>query len=95
MIDLINPRFSNLKKIQNIFLHCFYQSEETELLFKNLVSIKEIDFSRYNYFYAIYLVDSNRVEQAKRLINTSLKSYPRNLLLNQYKRNLKQQFFWK
>ncbi len=87
-IDLINPRFSNLKKIQNIFLHCFYQSEETELLFKNLVSIKEIDFSRYNYFYAIYLVDSNRVEQAKRLINTSLKSYPRNLLLNQYKRNL-------
>ncbi len=88
-IESMDQRFENLKNIQNIFLHCFYKSQKTELLFKDLSSGKAIDFSRYNYFYANYLVDMGKIDQAKEIINSSLKLYPRNLLLNQYKLNLK------
>ena len=87
-IDKINPRFKNLKEIQNVFLHCFYKSKKTEFLFENLTSNQKIDFSRYNYFYAIYLSKAGKIEEAKKIINTSLKAYPRNLLLNQYKNDL-------
>ena len=87
-INLIDSRFENLKNIQNAFLHCFYKSPETELSFKKLASNKKVDFSRYNYFYATYLVNSGKIDQAKKAINSSLKLYPRNLLLNQYKSDL-------
>jgi len=87
-INTINPRFENLRNIQNVFLHCFYKSQETELFFKNLLSNKKIDFSRYNYFYALYLSNSGKIKEAKKVINSSLELYPRNLLLNQYKLDL-------
>ena len=87
-INTINPRFENLRNIQNVFLHCFYQSQESELFFKNLISDKKIDFSRYNYFYAVYLSNSGKIKEAKKVINSSLELYPRNLLLNQYKLDL-------
>ena len=87
-INTINPRFENLRNIQNVFLHCFYKSQETELFFKNLISDKKIDFSRYNYFYAVYLSNSGKIKEAKKVINSSLELYPRNLLLNQYKLDL-------
>ncbi len=87
-LNTINPRFENLKNIQRVFLHCFYQSKETELFFENLISDKEIDFSRYNYFYAVYLSDLGKIDKAKKVINSSLELYPRNLLLNQYKVDL-------
>tara|TARA_B100001093_G_scaffold145320_1_gene137962 strand:- start:548 stop:2242 length:1695 start_codon:yes stop_codon:yes gene_type:complete len=88
-INLIDTRFENLKNIQNVFLHCFYKSNKTDFLFKELVSGSKTDFSRYNYFYAKYLFNLGKIDQAKNIINSSLKLYPRNLLLNQYKSDLK------
>ena len=87
-INTINPRFENLRNIQNVFLHCFYKSPETESLFKNLISDKKIDFSRYNYFYGVYLSNSGKIKESKKVINSSLELYPKNLLLNQYKLDL-------
>ncbi len=84
----LDERFENLKKIQNVFLNCYYDSPITSDLFEKLTSNKKIDFSRYNYFHASYLVSSKKISEAKNIINSSLKSYPRNLLLNQYKRDL-------
>ena len=69
-------------------MHCFYKSEKTEFFFENLVSNEEIDFSRYNYFYATYLLNAGQIEKAKKVLNFSLELYPRNLLLNQYKLDL-------
>ena len=71
------------------FLHCYYRDRNTELYFENLTSNEKIDFSRYNYFYATYLTNSGKILKAKKIINSSLKLYPRNLLLNQYKLDLK------
>ncbi len=88
-IESIDPKFENLKNIQSVFLHCYYRDQNTELYFENLTSNEKIDFSRYNYFYATYLTNSGKVLKAKKIIDSSLKLYPRNLLLNQYKLDLK------
>ena len=87
-INLIDPRFENLKNIQNVFLHCYYKDEKTDLFFEQLSKNTTIDFSRYNYFYAAYLVDVGKIEKAKKVINSSIESFPRNVLLNQYKLDL-------
>ena len=87
-INSIDPRFENLKNIQNVFLHCFYKSEKTDFLFQKLTSNKKIDFSRYNYFYAKYLVSNGKIDEAKKFIDSKIKIYPRNLLINQYKFDL-------
>ena len=87
-INNIDPRFENLKNIQNVFLHCYYKSKKTDLLFEEITSNENIDFSRYNYFYASHLLNSGKTDQAKRVVSSSLKLYPRNLLLNQFKFDL-------
>jgi len=87
-INKIDERFENLKKIQNIFLNCYFDSSNTENLYKELVSNKKTDFSRYNYFYASFMANSGKINEAKQIVNSALKSYPRNLKLNQFKEDL-------
>ena len=84
----LDERFKNLKKIQNIFLNCYYDKSNTNRLFVELTSDTKTDFSRYNYFQASYAASSGDVESAKDILQSSLKLYPRNLLLNQYKIDL-------
>ena len=84
----LDSRFKNLNKIQNVFLNCFISSNKTETLFRELTSDQDVDFSRYNYFYAKYLFDKGNESKAKMIVNNSLKKYPRNLLLNQFKKDL-------
>ena len=90
MIEMkkIDERFENLKKIQNIFLNCYFDSPNTENLYKELISDKKTDFSRYNYFYASFMANSGKIKEAKEIVNSALKSYPRNLKLNQLKADL-------
>ncbi len=87
-ISEIDSKFKNLRNIQNVFLHCFYNSKKTDLLFESLVSNEQIDFSRYNYFYSTFLLNDGQIKKAKNVLNSSLELYPRNLLLNQYKLDL-------
>ncbi len=90
-ISSIDPVFENLKRIQNTFLYCFYQKQNVEIVFNNLISDKKTDFSRYNYFFANYLVNAGKISKAKKIINDALKLYPRNLLLNQMSLDLKKE----
>ena len=84
----LDKRFVNLKKIQNVFLNCYFNSTKTNNLFEELISNKQTDFSRYNYFYASHLVDNGKINKANDIINSALKLNPRNLLINQYKLDL-------
>ncbi len=84
----LDKRFDNLKKIQNVFLNCYFNSSTTSNLFQELLSNKKTDFSRYNYFYATFAFNNGNINKAKEIINSALELYPRNLLLNQYKLNL-------
>ena len=77
-----------MEKIQNAFLYSFFGHSDAKNFFNELTSEQETDFSRYNYFYAKYLHSLGKVQEAKKILNSSLKKYPRNLLLNQYKLDL-------
>ena len=83
----MDKRFENLKDIQNVFLSCRYKSKKTEILFEELTSNEKIDFSRYNYFYVNYLSKVGKQKKAKKVLESSIKLYPRNLLLNQLRYN--------
>ena len=69
-------------------MNCFYNNSNTTDLFKKLTSNEKTDFSRYNYFYSTYKVSTGNTKDAKNIIKSALKSYPRNLLLNQLKLDL-------
>ncbi len=88
-LNQLDDRFKNLKNIQKIFINCYFDSKQTIKLFDELISDKETDFSRYNYFYANYLKSIGEERKAKKIIDQALKKHPRNLLLNQYKIDLK------
>ena len=87
-ISNMDSRFENLKNIQNVFLHCHYNSSKTEFYFKKLTTNLKTDFSRYNYFYSNYLINQGEIEKAEEFLKFSINLYPRNLLLNQQKTNL-------
>ena len=88
--EKLDQRFENLKKIQTVFLNCYFNSPNANSSFEELVSNEKTDFSRYNYFYASFAASSKKIDKAKNIVNSALKSYPRNLLLNQYKLDLNQ-----
>ncbi len=88
-INQLDNRFENLKKIQNAFLHCYFNSKDTSSLFNKLIQDQRTDFSRYNFFYARYLDNEGEKTKAKQIIEDALSKYPRNLLLNQYNIDLK------
>ncbi len=87
-IEKMDDRFENIKEIQNVFLNCYFNNSNTSNLFKKLTSNKKTDFSRYNYFYSSYVASMGNRDNAKDIIKFALKSYPRNLLLNQLKLDL-------
>ena len=90
VLEKLDKRFENLKKIQNVFLNCFFNSSKTNNLFEKLTSNEKTDFSRYNYFYASFAASSKKIDKAIDIVDSALKSNPRNLLLNQYKLDLNQ-----
>ena len=87
-LQKLDERFENLKNIQKVFLNCFFNNPNTKNLFKQLTSNEKTDFSRYNYFYASFTASSGEINDAKNIVKSALKLYPRNLLLNQYKIDL-------
>ena len=87
-LEKLDKRFENIKRIQNVFLNCYFNSPNTNNLFEKLTSNEKTDFSRYNYFHATFAFNSKKINKAKDIINSALKLYPRNLLLNQYKLDL-------
>ena len=93
LINKIIEKFENIKKIQKAFVGCFYNSINTEKIFLNLLNDPNIDFSRYNFFYANYYLNNNNIPKAKKIIDKAIKSYPNNLILNQFNYDLKKKSF--
>tara|TARA_B100001248_G_scaffold251382_1_gene226426 strand:+ start:776 stop:2470 length:1695 start_codon:yes stop_codon:yes gene_type:complete len=89
-LNELDERFKNLKNIQRVFLNCFFNSSNTNRLFKKLTSDETIDFSRYKYFYASFVASSGKIDEAKKIVKSAIKLYPRNLLINQYKLDLEE-----
>ena len=70
--------FGNLSIISDTFLRCYLDDPKTDSYFSNLINNNESDFTRYIYFYLSYLVENNRIDEAKEItkgiefINTTL-----------------------
>ena len=78
ILKKIPERYRNLTNVQSIFIKCYFSNSETENDFKNLILENDLNFSRYNYFLANYLLFQNKEEEAK-------KKYSSNLLIKETK----------
>ena len=86
---LISPQYKNIKKINNIFLNCYFDTKNLETEFQNLINDQTTDFSRYTFFYANYLFKKNLYKKANFILSEKLVKNPRNLLLNQLYSDIK------
>jgi tetratricopeptide (TPR) repeat protein len=81
----INNQYYVLKKIQNTFLECYFDTPKVEESFQQLINDKNYIFSRYNFFLGNYLLHKNKKKKAKEIIYNSSKTYNSNVLLKQTK----------
>ena len=88
VLDTIPKRFENLKNIQKTFAHCYFESPKTDKVFKQLTSNPDINYSRYRFFHANYLISKNKEERKAEVIRSALVEFPKNLILNQLKLDL-------
>jgi tetratricopeptide (TPR) repeat protein len=88
LLESIPKQFENLKNIQKTFAHCYFDSPQTDEVFRKLTSRSDINYSRYFFFHANYLVSKNKENKVKKILNSSLNLYPQNLILNQLKIDL-------
>ncbi len=74
---------NQLEKIQKAFIHCYFDSPKTDVVFKNMILNENEDYSRYYFFHANYLFGKNNIPAAKKIINSALKTHPEKIILNQ------------
>ena len=73
-----------LTLITETFQKCYLSDIQTETYFSNLINDSEADYTRYIYFYLSFLIENNRIEDAKR-ITDDLEFTDISLLLSQGK----------
>ena len=89
IFQLISPKYKNIKKINDVFLNCYFDTLSVETKFLNLTNDKNTDFSRYTFFYADYLYKKGLSKKANLILKKKLIDVPRNLLLNQFYSDIK------
>ena len=82
-LQKIPKSYHHLKKIQNIFLQCYFDASETQKLFRELIQDDTYNFSRYNFFLVNYLLFKDKTIEAKKIIQNSRKEHSSNLLIKQ------------
>tara|TARA_B100001057_G_C22856885_1_gene953031 strand:+ start:1404 stop:3140 length:1737 start_codon:yes stop_codon:yes gene_type:complete len=90
VFKLISPKYKNIKKINDIFLNCYFDTSNVEVKFLNLINDQTTDFSRYTFFYVNYLLKKDLSKKANLILKEKLIDTPRNLLLNQLNSDINQ-----
>ena len=85
LLERIPKKFENLKNVQTTFAYCYFDSKQTDEEFKKLTYRSDVNYSRYFFFHANYLISKNKDEKVKKILSTALELYPANLILNQLK----------
>ena len=76
--------FGNISIINQAFQRCYLKKENTRSSFLNLINNPEGDYSRYIFFYINYLIENNKIEEAKAVAD-QLEYISSTLLLSQSK----------
>ena len=58
-----------LSEITETFQRCYLGDDSTDSYFDNLINNGEEDYRRYVYFYLSYLIENNKLEEAKKITN--------------------------
>ena len=77
-------KFGKLSLISETFQRCYLGDVKTDKYFLNLINNKESNFTRYTHFYLGYLIENNRIEDAKK-ITQGIEYIDSTLLLSQSK----------
>ena len=70
--------FGRFSIISETFQRCHLRDMQTDTWFSNLINTKEGNYTRYIFFYLSYLIENNRIDEAKKItkdidyINTTL-----------------------
>ena len=83
ILKKIPKPYTHLVKTQDIFLQCYFKSNETKTSFEKLIQNSDYNFSRYNFFLANYLLSQKRIVDAKHIINKTRNKNGSNLLIKQ------------
>ncbi len=76
--------FGNLSLIAETFQRCYIDDQRTSSFFLNLINSQQGDYSRYIFFYLNYLIDNNKINEA-RLVVEQIDYINSTLLLSQSK----------
>ena len=76
--------FGNISIINQAFQRCYLKKENTRSSFLNLINNPDGDYSRYIFFYINYLIENNKIEEAKAVAD-QLEYISSTLLLSQSK----------
>ncbi len=87
-IENIPDRYNNFRKIQKILANCFFDKPGTDKAFKEILEDEQENYSRYYFFFANYFLGKNDKLKANEVTNLASKKYPKNLLINQFKKTL-------
>ena len=79
-----NKNFGNLSLISETFQRCYLNDKNTDTFFLDLINNNQADYSRYIFFYLTFLIEKNRIKDAK-LITNKLDYVNTTLLLSQGK----------
>ena len=64
-----NKNFGNLSLISETFQRCYLNDKNTDSFFLDLINNNQADYSRYIFFYLTYLIEKNRIKDAKSITN--------------------------
>ncbi len=89
LLQSMPNNFGSFKSIQEVFAYCYFDNLDVDVKFEKTIKNEGDKFYRYNFFYANYLIEKNRKKEAVSILDLSANKYPRNLLINQLRENLK------
>ena len=90
ILEKIPKPYSHLKKTQKVFLKCYFDMQDTEMFFQNIIQNKNYNFARYNFFLSNYLLFQNKEKEALKIIKNTKKKNRSNLLLQETENYLKE-----
>ena len=81
--SFIPNNFKNFTLINDAFVNCYLDNKKVDSAFLKLINPNTLNFTRYNFFYANFLVSKNRNNEALKILEKNSNLFDSNLLLHQ------------
>ena len=79
----IPENYKNFAFINDAFINCYLDNENVNKSFSKIVDTNTLNFKRYNFFYANFLISKSRKSEALEILKENSDGLNANLLLNQ------------